>query len=296
MRRRPRLPVGMFGSEQELCEAFITSARAAGYQVHPECGPWDLLVVCRRTGDQIGIQAKLRLSYEVFSQALTTELAGGPEMHAVLVPLATREFFLVAEYLKIHVFQGVTLDRLDLPLVFQFAKRWTHPVREWAPEVEIATPAGVPSPKKMTRWKMAAVKLCMQARSKGYVTREDMNVLRLSPTWWLSRRNGGILEGRVVNGNRRRGEYTLRDSSSPLVPDLRWPEVVDALLKQAAMEPPAKSPRLRTRKREPEQPPQPRASTIIPPPPSCSDDLRLKPLVPSNDRFPLEDKLVASSK
>lgn len=291
-----KLPVGMFGSEQELCDAFAIAARAAGYQVHPECGPWDLLIVCRRTGDQLGLQAKLRLSVEVFSQTLTTELAAGPEIHAVLVPVATQEFFLVAQYLNVHVFQGITLDRLNLPLVFECAKRWKHPVREWAPEVEIITPAGVPSPKKVTRWKLAAVQLCLRAREKGFVTREDMLALKLGPSYFLSKKQGNIFERRMVDGQRRRGEYVLRDPSSPLVPDLRWPEVVEALMKQAAMQAPAKTPRLRTRQRVVVQ--QPRSSTIIPPPPSSSDDLRLKPLVqaPSNDALLYLGKLASSSK
>jgi hypothetical protein len=293
----------MFGSESELVQTLIDAARAAGYQVHPELGSWDTLIVCRETGDQIGVQAKLRPTVEVFSQALSDEHGPGPEIHAVLVPVAPREFLKVAFPCNVHVFQGVHLDRLDLAAVFSHAPRWGHPVREWAPEVEMRFPAGVPSPRRMTPWKLAAVKLCLLAREQGYVTREDMKRLKLNPHWWLSPKEGRVLEPRIdEHGNKRRGEYSLRDSSSPMVPDLRWPEIVDALQQgQALVEPlpqidTPKGPRLR--KRRPPPAPEHRSTMLPPPPPLAAIDFQLKPLaaMAANTQEDQKGRLIASGK
>lgn len=288
------MPAGMFGSESELVQALIDAARAAGYQAHPEVGSWDTLLVCRETGDQIGVQAKMRPSVEVFSQALPNVHGPGPEIHSVLVPVATPEFIHVARSLKVHVFEGVHLDHLDLGAVFRTAQRWGHPVREWAPEVEMRFPAGVPSPRRMTPWKLAAVKLCLLARAQGFVTRADMKRLKLDPHWWMNPKFGRVLEPRLdENGIRRRGEYSLRDSSSPMVPDLRWPEIVDALQAQADK---PKGPRLRKR-----VVPVASRSTMLPPPPlpPAAIDL-LKPIAnipPDNmQHADRKGRLIASGK
>lgn len=264
--RRTKVPAGMFGNEAELCESLVICARAAGYRVHAECGPWDLLIVCRETGDQLGVQGKLRPSVSVLSQAVTSLKGSGPELHAVLVPHATREFRKVAALLNIHVFSGVSIEPEQIRYAFDNAPRWDHKFREWTPDVEIVTPAGTPSPRKITPWKIGAVKLCLRAREHGFVTRADLRELELDVRWWLHRRFGRVLERRVVDGVAQRGEYVLRDPSSPLVPDLRWPEIVDALkLAQSAV---LKGPRLRTRR----APDPPRRSTLLPPAPSCQAD------------------------
>lgn len=232
--RRRKLPQGMFGTEAELCDQLIKVARACGYQVHAEVSGWDLLIVCRETGTQLGVQAKLRPSVDVLAQALGHERLPGPELHAVLVPVAPPAFITVARRLNVHVIQGVLLGELSLPIIFGNKFRWTHTRREWVPEVEVYTPAGVPSPRSITRWKLAAVKLCMLARERGHVTAADLRELKLSRNWWFSPRFGPVLVSRVKideHGLSRavRNEYVLRDPSSSAMPDLRWPEIVVAL-------------------------------------------------------------------
>lgn len=282
MKRRQQAPAGMFGSEEELCSSFIEVARAAGYQVHPECGNWDLLIVCRETGDQIGLHAKLKPNVAVLAQALTNERLPGPVIHAVLVPVATAEFLFVAKRLRLLVLEGVRLDSLNLREVFAKAPRWAHPEREWAPEVEISARSGVPSPRKITKWKLAAVDLCLRARVRGYVTRAEMKELNLRMGWWLNPKYGAVLARRVVDGKRKRGEYVLRDPSSPLVPDYRFPEVVEALQKRGHLAAPAPSapppapssppaltqparPKMRVKKRTTTDAPAQQRSTIRPP-------------------------------
>jgi hypothetical protein len=227
--RRRRLPRGMFGSEAELCHQFVSLARQAGCQVHCEVDAWDIVLVSS-AGVQIGIQAKLRASIDVLSQALRDERQPGPEVHAVLVPVASYTFLDVAQAARVFVFQGVLVDeRFDFMRVFETAPRWKHKKPTWVPEVQVITPAGVPAPKSVTPWKMGAVKLCLLARSRGYVTRADLKAFKLHETWWFDRKFGPMLSPREHNGVRVRGEYVLFNPENPKSPDLRWPEIVDAL-------------------------------------------------------------------
>lgn len=231
----------MFGTEAELCEPLVKLARDSGYEVHAEVSNWDLLIVCRQTGMQCGVQAKLRPSVDVLAQALGHEKSPGPDLHAVLVPFSSPAFAAVADHLRVHVFRGVYLEHVSLPRIFESAFRWTHKRREWIPEVEVITPAGVPSPRSITRWKLAAVKLCMLARERGYVTPADMRELKLSRHWWFSAQFGPML----VSGGER-GKYVLRDPLNENVPDLRWPEITRALCEKKT--PVRKGPRLRCRR------------------------------------------------
>lgn len=236
--RKQRLPAGMFGSENELCEKLIEVARANGFKAYPETGRWDVLLACRETDDQIGIQGKLRPNILVLDQATSLIESGpGPVIHAALVPIANRSFLRVAKHLRVQVIEGVHLDRFDLGAVLARAPRWQHRSPEWMPEVEVLCPAGVPSPRRMTRWKIQAVKLCLLIRERGYATRHDMTRLKLDPYWWFRPRFGPILEAiKVTVGPKAVTHFVLADPSSPLVPDLRWPEIVEALTEQRAKE------------------------------------------------------------
>lgn len=303
MKQRLKVPAGMFGSEFELCRALITSARVAGYQAHPDCGEWDALVVCRETGDQIGVHSAMRPNVEVLNSCLIDEHGSGPEVHAVIVPIATDAFMHVANRLKVHVLQGVYLDQLELADVFKLAQRWHHPVREWAPEVEMCLPTDGPSPRR-TPWKTSAVKLCLLARKKGFVTREDVKEHKLDLQWWLDQKNGRLLEPHIGDdGQLHRGEFRLRDSSSPMVPDLRWPEIAESLeqealkaaaaVDEAAAQSKLKGPRLRTKRAA--QAPRP---TMIPPP---SDESGMTPLASlaaaaGNEQYFDEGRRVSSGK
>lgn len=226
--RRPRPPVGMFGSKAELCEQLTAAARSSGYRVFPSVGGWDLLLVCRETGEQVGVHAMLRPAIEVVGRALEREPHdSGPSVHAVLVPFKTPHFERVALRCGVVVVQGVQLDNIRLRELFMHAPRWQHSQAEYHPDHEVLVPAGVPSPRRVTKWKIAAVQLCLLARERGHVTRDDIVALGLKPHWWLSKRYGQVLTR--VDGNEGRRRYVLTDPSSPLVPDLRWPEIVSAI-------------------------------------------------------------------
>lgn len=234
--RRRLPPRGMFASEQELCQVLLDFARARGYIAHSEVSGWDILLVNRETGEQIGVEAKLRPSVDVLCQALVKEDNSGPDVHAVLVPAATDAFNYVAGCCRVVVFEGARLNAID-PRVqqvvrnhFQWlidsAPRWKHSERAWAPDVEVLVPAGTPAPKRTTKWKLAAVELCLRARAKGHVTSADLKELRLNRHWWFAPAFGPVL--RVAS----RGTYVLHDPSSPKVPDVRWPEIATAIIEQ----------------------------------------------------------------
>lgn len=226
MRRRGvKVPIGMFGTEAELCEKFIAVARDYCH-VHAEVSDWDILLVRPSTGEQIGIQAKLRPNLEVIGQALRQYDASkqaGPDIRAVLVPGTNHVFNRVARECHLHVFSGEFAKPAHIQAAFEGAPRWPFKEREWVPSNEVSTAAGVASPKKTTKWKLAAVELCLLARRKGFVTAIDLKALKLDPKWWFDYRFGPVL---LPTGER--GKYKLNPAAHS--PDLRYPEVVGAIV------------------------------------------------------------------
>jgi len=79
-----------FATEADLCARFI-AAIGPDWVSYPETCNWDILLVRKADGFQIGIQAKLKLNTDVINQAL--EEYGvwdadrmAPDCRAVLVP------------------------------------------------------------------------------------------------------------------------------------------------------------------------------------------------------------------
>jgi len=216
-RRRPRFEKWQ-GSEADLCADLIAHARADGYVVHPETSGWDVLLV-DTDGTQAGVQAKLRAGLEVLCQALQPpEKQPGPARHAVLIPVPNYQLSAVARAAGIAVLLPGGGPRWALSR----ARVWQHPEPAWVPERPVEVPAGVPGPRLVTRWKVAAVKLCAVLRARGFLTRADFREHGVDPRWWLR----GPSRCLVTDGN---GVYT-EDSERPgLLPDLRWPEVVAAV-------------------------------------------------------------------
>lgn len=240
-RRRRRFygyePIPEFkGTEADLCAAFVERVQAEGYRVVPECSGWDMLVVDRVTGEQIGIQAKLRAGLDVLAQAMPSPYAGardpGPDVVAVLVPESTASFDVVAGGLGLYVFTWgrMHVDRGRVARdAFRLARRHERPGgRCWIPEdgIEVAIPCGVPGPKTISPWKIGAAKLCRRLRAGETLTREDFKSEGIHPSRWLSM-------GWVVQGEKR-GRYVLggpERGGHPL-PDVRMPEVVEALARK----------------------------------------------------------------
>lgn len=75
-----------FETEAALCQAFIRSVPAE-WIVYPETAGWDILLVHRIGGWQIGVEAKQTLNAKVLCQAIdgVRYNADGPDFRAVLV-------------------------------------------------------------------------------------------------------------------------------------------------------------------------------------------------------------------
>lgn len=225
-------------------------ARDMGWKVFPETSGHDLLLVATadvqtknaRPGDQIGVQAKLTGNVEVLAQAMPdTWGEKGPHWHAVLVPVAVKEFEQVARRLglvTIEATKRVWKDHrwrrergIDHELTYlPPAMRHYYTEMAWHPEVEILVPAGVKSPRIITPWKVKAVRLCLEALDRGFLTTADFRQAGVSMTVWKQK------EWIEPSGERigRSMKYRLVLENDP--PHLKWPEIAERLKEDADMD------------------------------------------------------------
>lgn len=201
------MEVGMprWKSEAEMCAAMVPVYREAGLTVYPETSEWDQLLVAA-DGMQIGVQAKLRANFGVLDQARIPwprQRVTGPDVRAVLIAKAPLHFRSVAETgLGLWVIEaedymaGSTLLRcfanagLALRDMLSCAQRTGTTQRCWLPPFVPTVAAGVPAPRRVTKWRVKAIALCERLRTKGYVTRKDFMQLKLSLEIWLRPREG----------------------------------------------------------------------------------------------------------
>lgn len=229
-------------NEQDLCEFFAEYAKKLGWRVFPETSEQDLLLVATeetrtfnaRPGDQIAVQAKMHPNIEVLYQAMPKlHDTKGPNYHAVLVPVPTHEFKVLAQRLGILMFEatrfqrekGVVRERsvkselLNLPMTyFNF---YEEPL--WHPEIEIIVPAGVRSPKSVSVWKMRAVKLALFGLKKGYLLSSDFREAGMHVQNWVKRGWAEPINKRVG----RHMKYRITDDSM----HVKYPEIAEALVK-----------------------------------------------------------------
>lgn len=196
-----------FETEAALCAAFIDGIRRdKGWTAYPETAGWDILLV-RKDGCQVGIEAKLALNPEVVTQALPRwhyDEGEGPDYRAVLVPdYATGRMAKICHYLGITIIhQPVTSPHSwgraqpMLPGVCDWADvRFWHP---WCPTKRATVPdyvpdvtAGAPAPLKLTAWKINAIRLAILLEERP-VTRKEIVALGLSPQRWIDRVTGWL--------------------------------------------------------------------------------------------------------
>lgn len=224
-RKKPRFK-NPYGLENELCDVLIKHARSNGWKVYPETSGWDLVLV---KDIQMGIQAKLKDNVDVLSQAL----ADGPHVKAVLVPRASLEFRTVANALGIFIIEGLVRVKDTLG-----GEYWTKEIKTnleeynkkhlnnpknlcWIPEMEINVPAGVKSPKSITKWKVKAIKMCFKLNKKGYLTSKDFQEAKLSITLWKKKW--------LVDSGKKDGKLTkyVKNPNATL-PDQLYPEITEA--------------------------------------------------------------------
>jgi hypothetical protein len=170
----------------------MAQARDEGWVAYPETGGCDILLVATKEakapgiepGDQIAVEAKLRPNLDVLAQAVTG-IHG--DFRAVLVPRLTQAFRTVASALKVDVL--VPLEEWER----QYG--WTHirpshllrrrpAKRAELPPIVPMCPAGTPAPRQLTRWRVAALRLCLLLEERGYITSADFKAHGITLSRW----------------------------------------------------------------------------------------------------------------
>ena len=216
-----------FAKESDLCAAFI-SVLPPDWTAYPETGGFDILLVRKADGFQIGVEAKLKLNAKVICQAAEPTLAwrvdhAGPDCRAVLVPdgvsmdLASLCSLIGITVIRVsHDSYVATYGRGRNP--FHFHPRlpelkdggWSE--RSWyecCPASRIALPDWVPdvaagnsAPVALTDWKIRSIKIAISLEKRGYVTRQDFAFFEISMSRWTQSRwiVPGAEKGRWVAG------------------------------------------------------------------------------------------------
>jgi hypothetical protein len=206
MRQRGKIKHS-FRSEADLCSAFLAIFRreyAAKWVAYAETEGWDILLVRRADGFQIGIQAKLALNIAVVNQCLAYgKSAGevGPDCRALLVPAASGSSYRgVCEFIGLTVISVLPQRaRLEPKLPGPNTRSPKSPWHEWCPinrhPLPIYVPdvvAGASAPVRLTPWKIKALKIAALIEVRGSVSRSDFRHLGLDPRRWTAK-NGWLL-------------------------------------------------------------------------------------------------------
>lgn len=206
-----------FASEVDLCAQFL-AAIGDDWTPFAETQGWDILLVRKSDGFQIGIEAKLKLNLDVINQAIEeygwNAMASGPDCRAVLVPYCEASGFD-----RIAAYIGFTIIRMqhghcygdrfrpDLPKEGP-AHQWDD-WHEWCPAKRHALPeyvpdvaAGASAPLQLTKWKILAIKIAVTLERRGYVTRADFKRIGIDHRRWTAKESGWLLvsEGRYIAG------------------------------------------------------------------------------------------------
>ena len=217
-----------FNSEAHLCERFEDWVIREGGEIdrEPRDGKatWDLLVTRERGGgelEQVGVHAKDAFGAEVLLQAIRDmRRPQGPDIGAILVPKITNDFAkVVVEGIGLAVItpsrewwdeeRGELRYDFDVVEPGPLARHPSPPQRMERPRFANETPAGVPSPRVMTKQKERELRLCMILRRKGYVNSKDFRSVGMNPKFvpgsWLYR--SGYNKFTQVEGSTLPDEY-----------------------------------------------------------------------------------------
>lgn len=217
MRSREATP--KYASEAELCAQFIEYASSVGWVSYAETAGWDVLLVRKTDGYQIGVQAKMQANLEVLQQATAHEgpySESGPDFRAVLVPAYGGKVHSLQEFTP---YVGVTLiaaagpgklyrgnwvrlgygeqqcfrpglphepkhahEFVDAGHWFERCPAKRHRLPEYVPDV----PAGVAAPVQLTSWKIGAMRIAVLLDRHGFVTRADFKSMGIDHRRWIA--------------------------------------------------------------------------------------------------------------
>lgn len=198
-----------FATEAEMCACFLAQVGDDWTAYAETCG-WDILLV-RKDGFQIGIEAKLKLNAHVLAQALETSAYSvenaGPDCRAVLVPSGENSFEQLCAYIGITVIsvspigseancyrygRGNPSFRPALPdqrRDYAYSSNWLELAptkRHVLPDFIPDSVAGSPSPIQLTKWKIGAIKVAVSLERRGYVTRADFKAAGIDHRLWIA--------------------------------------------------------------------------------------------------------------
>ncbi len=211
-----------FPTEAALCAAFI-AAVGPDWVCYNETASWDILLVRKADGFQIGVQAKLRFGVDVINQAIeggwVHRITGPcPDCIAILVPRAEdKGFGKVCDALGLNVIRVEASDfnrRFEsgrpgwtfsprLPMIgdksddgdwHETATVQRHQLPEYVPDVA----AGAPSPLQLTDWKIKAIKLAVTLEMRKHLTRRDFAHHRVDHRRWVTQGWLKVVDGRFV--------------------------------------------------------------------------------------------------
>lgn len=243
-----------------MCAEFVAALKEEKmgneWVAYAETGGWDILLVRRGDGAQIGVQAKLRFGLAVVNQAIEDHWGylnrEGPDYRAVLIPAGQNPGFdKICAYVGITVLtvkpsppKGVYYCRIEPPLPaidgryehptgsewFELCPQRRHELPEYIPDVA----AGASAPIQLTSWKIKAIKIAIILDLRGFVTRADFGTIKIDYRRWLAQgwlRAGpdGWIRGAIPDFRAQHPivyEQIAADASKWLPPSL--------LLKQAA--------------------------------------------------------------
>lgn len=221
-----------FESESHLCASFMLFAKERGWRVFPETGCDILLVATKDTqgaddiveGDTVCIEAKLKPNLDVIYQARPRWLKStGPAFHAILLPeQPPMKYIELCNALRIDVLYPDKTRGWDrLPLWH----RHYYDGRPWYPKIaiDVELTAGAPRPRKLSKWKITAIRLCLVGEERGYVTRRDFMEFGLSMDRWFDK--GWLKSTYDIEPETRLKKYLLTD----IAPHRKNPEVVEAV-------------------------------------------------------------------
>lgn len=203
---------GPYATEADLCAEFMAwvrnangggGTRYAPWTVYPETGGFDLLLVDPH-GRQLGIEAKLRMNAKVLVQALPSRWSSldGPDWRGILVPAINADLAELAQLHGLVVFTPSGCGSYS-PMLYQAEQAhdaWHdfNPAKRCElPPMVPDLPAGVPSPVRLTPWKVGALKVLAYLEANGTITARQVRALGVDPRrfcatdGWLKSEGGG---------------------------------------------------------------------------------------------------------
>jgi len=224
----------VFTKETDLCQQFI-EALPDEWIAYTETGGFDILLVRKADGAQVGIEAKLRLNAKVILQAAESNSVfsatlPGPDFRAVLIPdNVSHELSALCRLLGIEVIKlthkNSDWNRYsdkgkkanfspDLPsLQYNHSQMCGEQWLDFCPHQRIRLPdfipdtsAGNPSPIQLSQWKIKAIKIVIELQKKGFVTRADFKNYGISMSRWTQ---GGLTAW--LQPGKERGQYVATD-------------------------------------------------------------------------------------